>query len=121
MASRTKYVDGFVIPIPKSKVAAYKKIASKARKVWMKHGALDYVEAVGDDLKVKGIKAFPEMSKCKPGQTVIFAWITYKSKAHRNAVNKKVMKDPWVANYDPSNHPFDSRMMAYGGFKALVS
>jgi uncharacterized protein YbaA (DUF1428 family) len=114
------YVDGFVIPIPKNKVAAYKKIAAKAAKVWKKYGAIDYFEAVGDDLKNDMGVSFPKMAKTKPNETVIFSWITYKSKAHRNAVNKKVMKDPWVNSFDPSKMPFDHRNMAFGGFKVLV-
>src|SRR5687768_2714399 len=89
-----RYVDGFVIAVPKKNLALYKKIAKKACAIWREHGALDYFECVGDDLVTKGMMSFTKMAKCKPGETVMFSWISYKSKAHRNSVNKKVMKDP---------------------------
>lgn len=116
-----KYVDGFVIPVPKGKIKVYKSIARKAASIWKKYGALDYFEAVGDDLNHKGMTAsFPKLAKAKSNETVIFAWIVYKSKAHRNSVNKKVMKDPYMMNFDVKTVPFDSKRMAYGGFKVLV-
>ena len=117
-----RYVDGFVIPIKKKNLEAYRSMAAKASKVWKKYGALDYLEAVGDDLKIKGMVAsFPKIAKIKSGETVLFSFITYKSRAHRDAVNKKVMKDPELQNLcDPKNSPFDFKRMAYGGFKALV-
>lgn len=116
------YVDGFVIPIKKSKLAAYRTIAAKAGKIWKEHGALSYIEAAGDDLKIKGmVTSFPKIAKTKSGETVCFSFITYKSRAHRDAVNKKVMADPRIAAMcDPKNSPFDFRRMAYGGFKAFV-
>ncbi len=114
------YVDGFVIPMPKSAVPAYRKIARKASKVWIEHGALQYVEAVGDDMDIKQVKSFLSLAKAKRGETVVFAWILYKSKAHRNAVNKKVIADPRIANFDPQSMPFDMRYMAYSGFKVIV-
>lgn len=115
-----KYVEGFVIPIPKGKVQAYKKIATSAGKVWMKHGALSYFETVGQDLKeYHGMKSFPQIAKAKPSETVIFAWIMYKSKAHRDAVMKKVLKDPFMQG-PPMEMPFDMKKMCYGGFKVLV-
>lgn len=114
------YVDGFVIPIPKGKLPAYKKIAQKACKVWMEHGALSYMECVGDDLAPKGmIMTFPKMAKAKPGETVLFSWIVYKSKKHRDSVNAKVMKDPRIAGMK-GPMPFDMKRMSYGGFKPIV-
>jgi uncharacterized protein YbaA (DUF1428 family) len=116
------YVDGFVIPVPKKNIAAYKKISRAAGKVWKEYGALDYLECVGDDLKVKGIKAtFPKLVKLKPGETVVFSYITYKSRAHRDRVNAKVMKDPRMdAMMAGKSMPFDVKRMSYGGFKTLV-
>jgi uncharacterized protein YbaA (DUF1428 family) len=116
-----RYVDGFVLPVPKKKLAAYRRMAQKAGKVWREHGALDYKECAGDDLKVKGLVSFPRMAKLKPGETVVFAYIVYKSRAHRNQVNAKVIKDPRLAKMmDPKSMPFDVKRMAYGGFKVLV-
>lgn len=117
-----RYVDGFVIPLKKKNLKAYHRIAAMAGKIWKKHGALDYVEAVGDDLKIKGmVNSFPKIAKTKSGETVLFSFIIYKSRAHRDAVNKKVMADPAIQNMcDPKDSPFDFKRMAYGGFKALV-
>ena len=117
-----KYVDGFVIPIRKSKVPAYLRMAKAAGKVWKEYGAVEYIEAAGDDLKIKGmVNSFPKMAKTKSGETVFFSFIVYKSRAHRDAVNKKVMADPRIqAMCNPKDSPFDFRRMAYGGFKALV-
>jgi uncharacterized protein YbaA (DUF1428 family) len=115
------YVDGFVLPVPKKNLAAYRKLAREAGKIWRKHGALDYKECIGDDLKVKGLVSFPKMVKAKSGETVFFSYIVYKSKAHRNQVNAKVMKDPRLAKMcDPNKMPFDVKRMAYGGFKVIV-
>jgi len=115
------YVDGFVLPVPKKNLATYRRMAQMAGKVWREHGALDYKECVGDDLKVKGLVSFPKMVKAKSGETVFFSYIVYKSKAHRNQVNAKVMKDPRLAKMcDPNKMPFDVKRMAYGGFKVLV-
>jgi len=116
-----RYVDGFVIPVPKKNVQAYRRMAKVAGKVWRDHGALEYRECVGDDLKVKMGVAFPRLAKLKPGETVVFSWIVYKSRAHRNQVNAKVMKDPRLAKFmDPKKMPFDFKRTAYGGFKILV-
>lgn len=116
-----KYVDGFVLPVPKKKLQAYRRMAQKASKVWKDHGALDYKECAGDDLNVKMGVPFPKQMKLKPGETVVFAYIVYKSRAHRDSVNAKVMKDPRIANMcDPKNMPFDCKRMCYGGFKVLV-
>jgi uncharacterized protein YbaA (DUF1428 family) len=116
-----RYVDGFVVPVPKKKMDAYKRMARKAGKIWREHGALEFRECVGDDLNVKGIVPFPRRIKSKPGETVMFSWITFKSRAHRDRVNAKVMKDPRLAqSMEPKNVPFDVKRMLYGGFKVLV-
>lgn len=118
------YVDGFVLVVPRKNLAAYRRMAKKACRVWMDHGAMEYRECVGDDLKVKGMVTFPVMAKCKPSETVVFAWITYRSRKHRDAVNAKVMKDPRLAAMMPTDAkkmPFDCSRMAYGGFKTIVS
>ena len=119
-----KYVDGFLLPVPKKKLEAYRQISAKAGKVWREHGALEYRECVGEDLNNKpGMHAaFPRLVKAKPGETVVFSWIVYKSRAHRDRVNKRVMKDPRLAKMmDPKNMPFDLKRMAYGGFEVFVS
>jgi uncharacterized protein YbaA (DUF1428 family) len=116
-----KYVDGYVLPVPKKNLAAYRRMAEKAGKVWREHGALQFRECVGDDLKTKKIKSSPSLVKPKPGETVMFSWIVFKSRAHRDAVNAKVMKDPRLAKMmDMKAIPFDSKRMAYGGFKVMV-
>ncbi len=116
------YVDGFVLPIPKKNMEAYRRMAAKAGKVWRDHGALEYRECVGDDLNVKNMgTGFPRQIKTKPGETVVFSWIVYKSRAHRDSVNKKVMKDPRIASMmNEKPVPFDVKRMLYGGFKVLV-
>ena len=115
-----RYVDGFVIPVPRKGLPAYKKISLKAGKVWMDHGALEYRECVGDDLKIKMIQlTFPKLVKLKPGEVVLFSYITYKSRAHRDRVNARVMKDPRMTGMG-GECPFDMKRMTYGGFKTLV-
>ncbi|MCW8130671.1 MAG: DUF1428 domain-containing protein [Planctomycetota bacterium] len=114
------YVDGFVLPIAKKKIKAYLKLSKMAGKVWREHGALEYREACGDDLKIKGVGSFPKAMKCKPGETVFFSWIVYKSRAHRDRVNAKVMKDKRLTCTAGSPMPFDVKRMLYGGFKVLV-
>jgi uncharacterized protein YbaA (DUF1428 family) len=114
-----RYVDGFVIPLPKKNVQAYRRIALKAGKIWREHGALEFRECVGDDLAVKGMVPFSRRMKLKPGETVVFSWIVFKSRAHRDRVNAKVMKDPRL-DMDPKSMPFDVKRMLYGGFKVLV-
>ena len=114
------YVDGFVLVVPKKKLPDYVKLARKASRVWREHGALDYRECVGDDLKVKMGLPFPKLAKVKPGETVIFSWISYKSRAHRDKVNAKVMADKRLFDGVPKEMPFDVKRMAYGGFKTLV-
>src|SRR5262245_38351932 len=116
------YVDGFLLPVPKRKLSAYLQMARRAGKVWKEHGALEYRECVGDDLNIKGMTGFPKMAKLKPGETAVFSWIVYKSRGHRDAVNKRVMKDPRIAAMmDPKAMPFDVKRMAMGGFKVAVN
>ncbi|MDX2061109.1 MAG: DUF1428 domain-containing protein [Gemmatimonadales bacterium] len=116
-----KYVDGFVIPIPKKNLAAYLKMAKLGAKVWREYGALEYRECVGDDLRVKGMPtSFPARLKLKPGETLVFSWIVYKSRAHRDRVNAKVMKDPRMNEFSPKSMPFDVNTMLMGGFKVIV-
>ena len=116
------YVDGFVTPIAESKLKEYRVIAAKAKKIWMEYGALAYYECVGDDLTPEGITAtFPRIVKPKAGETVLFSWIVYRSKAHRNSIMKKIMADPRMEKMmDPRNPPFDMKRMTVGGFKVLV-
>jgi uncharacterized protein YbaA (DUF1428 family) len=114
------YVDGYVLPIPKRNVAAYARMARMGGKVWRDHGALEYFECVGDDLDVHCGPGFAKQLRLKRGETVVFAWIVFKSKAHRDRVNAKVMRDPRLAGMDPSRMPFDVGRMVYGGFKVLV-
>ena len=117
-----RYVDGFVIPIPKKNLETYRRMAKLGAKVYREYGALEYYECIGDDLKVKWVKPFPKQLNLKPNETVIFSWIVYKSRAHRDRVNKKVMKDPRMN--DPKWQkmmPFDLKRMCYGGFNVLVS
>ena len=116
-----KYVDGFVIPMPKQNIDAYKKMAQKAAKVWLDHGALEYRECVGEDMNTKFGLSFPAGIKAKPSETVVFAWIVFKSRAHRDRVNAKVMKDPRIAeSMEKMEMPFDCKRMLYGGFSVLV-
>lgn len=115
------YIDGFVIPVPKKKLSVYFRMAKKACKIWMEYGALDYRECVGDDLDIKFCLPFPKGIKLKPGETVVFSFIVYKSRQQRNQVNAKIMKDPRItAMCDPKDMPFDCKRMLYGGFKAVV-
>ena len=116
-----QYVDGFVIPVPKKNLDAYKKMARKAAKVWRDHGALEVRECVADDVPVGKVTSFTRSVKLKDDETVIFSWITYKSRAHRDRVNAKVMKDPRLADMmDPKDSPFDAKRMIYGGFAVAV-
>jgi len=112
------YVDGFVVPVPKAKLEAYKKLARTAAEVWREHGALDYREWIADDVKPGKLTSFPQSVDMTEDETVVFAWIIYESRAHRNAVNEKVMKDPRMKN-DPSTWPFDGKRMIFGGFAPL--
>ena len=108
-----RYVDGYVLPIPKRNVETYRRLAQKASKIWKEHGALEYRECVGDDLNVKMGVPFPRGIKIKAGETVVFSWVVFKSRAHRDRANAKLMKDM-------KSMPFDHKRMLYGGFKVLV-
>jgi len=116
-----QYVDGFVVPVPKKNLRAYRRMALKCGKVWREHGALDYRECVADDVKIGKVTSFPRSVKLKRGETVIFSWIVYKSRAHRDRVNSKVMSDPRLAKMmNPKAAPFDAKRMFFGGFTTLV-
>lgn len=118
----SKYVDGFVVPVPKSKVKEYLKMAKLGAKVWKDHGAIDYYETAADDVKWGKRTSFPRSVKMKKSETVFFSWITYKSRKHRDTVMKKVMNDPRLANWmDSKTMPFDAKRMIFGGFKTMVS
>ncbi len=115
------YVDGFVLPVPKKKLAAYRSMARKAGKIWREHGALEFRECVADDVKRGKVTSFPQAVKLKPGETVFFSYIIFRNKAERNRVNAKVMKDKRLANMmDPKAMPFDARRMFWGGFRTVV-
>lgn len=115
-----RYADGYVLPLPKKHLPVYRRMAQKAAKIWREHGALEVRECVGEDLEVKMLMPFPRMLKLKRGETVVFSWIVFKSRAHRDRVNAKVMKDPRLANMDPNAMPFDCKRMVYGGFNIVV-
>lgn len=115
------YVDGFLIAVPAKHVAAYRRIARNAGKVWMEYGALQYVESVADDVQPGRLTSFPQAVKLKPGEVVVFSFITYRSRAHRDRVNAKVMADPRIANVGPEQMPFDAKRMIWGGFESIVS
>ena len=114
-----RYVDGYVLPIPKKNLKAYAPMARMGRRVWLKHGALDYRECVGDDLEPAWGMPFSRLLKLKPGETVVFAYVVFKSRAHRDRVNAKVMKE-MMASGAPKDMPFDAKRMVWGGFKTLV-
>lgn len=115
------YVDGFLLPVPKKNLPAYTRMSKKAGRIWMEHGALEYRECVGDDMKIKGMVPFPKQLKTKPSEAVVFSWIVYRNKAHRDRVNAKVMKDPRIAAMcGTEGLPFDCKRMCYGGFTMIV-
>jgi uncharacterized protein YbaA (DUF1428 family) len=116
------YVDGFIVPVPKKKLPAYRRLAQKAGRIWREHGALEYREWVAEDVKVGKLTSFPRSVKRKPGETVVFSWIVFKSRAHRDAVNARAMADPRLADtMDARAMPFDGKRMIYGGFAPLVT
>ena len=116
-----QYVDGFIVPVPKKNLKAYRALARMAATVWQEYGALDYREWVADDVKVGKLTSFPRSVKLKPGETVVFAWITYKSRAQRDRINAKVMKDPRLKEMMMDGPPpFDGKRMIFGGFESLV-
>ncbi|HRH94154.1 MAG TPA: DUF1428 domain-containing protein [Candidatus Peribacteria bacterium] len=116
------YVDGYVLVLPKKNLKSYKKMAALGAKVWRKHGAIQYVETVAEDLTAEGLLSYKKLLKLKPGETVVYSWIMFKSRAHRDRVNAKVMKDPamMMAGMSQATMPFEFKRMAYGGFATLV-
>ena len=115
------YVDGFIVPLPKKNLKAYRAMAKKFGKVWREHGALEYRECVAEDVAMGKLTSFPRSVKRKPGETVVFSWIVFKSRAHRDRVNAKVFKDPRMAKMmDPKKPIFDHKRMAVGGFTVIV-
>lgn len=118
----SKYIDGFVLPLPTDKIEAYREVSAQCGAIWKEHGALEYVEAVGDDLDVKDQVPFPTLVGASPGETAVFAYIVYESREHRDAVNAKVFADPRLHQlFDPANPLFDCKRMAHGGFTSIVS
>ena len=115
-----RYVDGFLLPVPKANLEAYRRMAEDAGKVWREYGALDYVECVADDVKPGEVTSFPQAVKLEPDETVVFAWIVYESKEARDRILDAVMKDPRLST-DPENMPFDGKRMIFGGFTEIVS
>ncbi len=115
-----QYVDGFVVPVPKKNLAAYRALARKCGKIWMEYGALKYTECAADDVKPGKVTSFPQAVKLKPTEVVVFSWIVFKSRKHRDSVNAKVMKDPRFLSMNPKTMPFDGKRMFWGGFKAFV-
>ena len=115
------YVYGFVVPVPQAKLGEYRRMARKYGALWIKHGALEVHECAGDDVKPGKRTSFPQAVKQKPDVLVVFSWIVFKSRRHRDAVNKKVMADPMMADMDPKAMPFDGKRMFWGGFKEIVS
>lgn len=115
-----RYVDGFVVPVPKNKLGEYKKLARDASKVWLEHGALEYWECSGDDVPKGELTSFPRSVEMKRNETVVFAWILYKSRAHRDKVMNEVMADPRFADMDMKTMPFDAQRMFFGGFEVMV-
>jgi len=114
------YVDGFVVPVPKSNLDAYREMARQAALVWREYGAREYREWIADDVKPGVVTSFPQSVNLGPDEIVVFSWILYDSREHRDAVNAKVMKDPRIANMDPKTMPFDGKRMNYGGFESLL-
>lgn len=113
------YIDGFVVPVPKAQLEAYRKLSRKCGKIWMEYGALQYVECAADDVKPGKLTSFPQSVKLKADETVVFAWIAYRSRKHRDTVNAKVMADPRMSKL-PQEMPFDGKRMFWGGFKTIV-
>jgi uncharacterized protein YbaA (DUF1428 family) len=115
------YVDGFVIPVPQKKLPEYLRMARLGARVWKDHGALQYIECVADDVPPGKWTSFPRAVKAKPGETIVFAWIVYRSKASRDRINAKAMADPRLAGFDPKTMPFDGKRMIFGGFRKKVT
>ena len=116
-----RYIDGFVIPVPKNRIEDYRLVAEKAAKIWKEHGALDYWECVGDDMDAKDMLSFPQLANAKPDETIVFSWVVFESREARDAANTKIIEDPRMKEImDASNPIFDYKRMAYGGFNELV-
>ncbi|MFU8878720.1 MAG: DUF1428 domain-containing protein [Wenzhouxiangellaceae bacterium] len=115
-----KYIDGFVLPIAQDQIDNYREMARQAGEVWIEHGALEFFECIGDDLDRDELVPFPKMAGCRDGETVVFSWIVYESREHRDEVNRKVMEDPRIKAMGPEKMPFDCSRMAHGGFSTLV-
>ena len=115
-----RYVDGFVVPVPRKNLKVYRAMALKAAKVWREHGALEYVECVAEDVKPGQLTSFPQAVKLEDGETVVFAWVVFRSREDRDRINAAVMKDPRIAGKDPTSMPFDGKRMFWGGFDVLV-
>lgn len=115
-----RYVDGFVQPVPRNNIEAYRRLAEEAGRVWREYGALEFVECVADDVQPGEVTSFPQSVDLKPDETVVFSWIVYESREHRDRVNAQVMKDPRIADMDPKALPFDAKRMFWGGFEVLV-
>ena len=115
------YVDGFVLPVPRDRLKAYRSMARKSGKIWIEHGALEFNECIADDVKPGKVTSFPQSVKLASGETVVFSYIVYRSRAHRDRVMAKVMKDPRLAAMmEAASLPFDAKRMIYGGFKTIV-
>jgi uncharacterized protein YbaA (DUF1428 family) len=115
-----KYVDGYVLPLPKQNVDAYRRFAEEFGKIWREYGALEVIECIADDVKPGKVTSFPQAVQLEPDETVVLSWMVYESREHRDRVNEKVMKDPRIANMDHESMPFDGKRMFWGGFKVLV-
>ena len=114
------YVDGFLVPVSKDKIEAYRRLATDAGKVWKEYGALEFIECIAEDVKPGVVTSFPQAVKLEPDETVVFSWIVYKSRADRDRINELVMKDPRIAGQDMKSVPFDGKRMIFGGFETLV-
>lgn len=114
------YVDGFVMAVPKARIDDYKALAEKSRDLWKKHGAIDYVECIAEDVKPGKLTSFPQAVMLKDDETVVFAWITYPSREERDRVNAAVMEEPWMKDMNPADMPFDGQRMIWGGFESIV-
>ena len=116
----SRYVDGYILPLPKKSIEAYREQAALAGKVWKEHGALEYIECIGEDVKPGKVTSFPQAVRLEPDETVVFAWIVYESRAERDRINAAVMKDPRLAGMNPHTMPFDAMRMFWGGFEMFV-
>jgi uncharacterized protein YbaA (DUF1428 family) len=121
MDKANTYIDGFVVPVPTKNIDAYKVFSEKAGRVWKEHGALEYIECIADDVKSGKVTSFPQAVKLEPDEVVVFSWIVYESREHRDRVNAAVMSDPRLKDMKPQTMPFDAKRMFFGGFKVLLA